>query len=336
MQKVMAIVIHEHGAPAAVARVEEVEVPDPRLGEARVRMLAAPINPADLNMIEGTYGTLPPLPAVPGGEGVGVIEQLGAALEDWHPGDHVLLPPGIGTWREAVTLPVSGLVRVPPSVPPLQAAQLRVNPATAWRMLHDFVSLRPGDWLVQNAANSAVGRAVIQIARHCGWRTINLVRRAELRDELLAGGADAVLVEGVSAEELRAAAGGAPLRLALNAVGGESALRLAAALAPGGTQVTYGAMARQPLRIPNGLLIFQDVHFCGFWVTRWFQSASEAERGALYVQLSHLAQRGVLRAKIDRVYLLAAATEALAHAARGGRSGKILFGFDPTLLPPVP
>ena len=333
MSKVMAIVFHEHGAPAEVAHAEEIEIAEPLADEARVRLLAAPINPADLNVIEGKYPVRPALPGVTGIEGAGVVEEIGSAVVNVRVGDVVLLPHGYGTWREAGVVKAESLCAVPPGIAPEQAAMLRINPATALRMLRDFVELQPGDWVLQNAANSAVGRAVIRLAHAAGWRTVNVVRRAELIDELRAEGADVVLTDGEELPaQIAAATGGAPLRLALNAVGGDSALRLAKALAPGATIVTYGAMSRQPLRIPNGLLIFKDLRWRGFWISQWYLRASPDATRAMFAELFDLTQRGVLSSPVERVYPLAEAAAALAHAAQARRSGKILFGGDAWLL----
>lgn len=203
---------------------------------------------------------------------------------------------------------------------------LRVNPATAFRMLSDFVPLKPGNWVVQNVANSGVGRAVIHIARSRGVRTVNVVRRTELIGELKAEGADVVLLDSDALErEIPEATGGGEIFLALNAVGGESALRLAKALAPGGTIVTYGAMGRQPLRIPAGMLIFHDLRWRGFWVTRWYSQATGEIRDAMFAELFALARRGAFAMPIAKIYPLADAQVALEHAAQGGRAGQILF-----------
>jgi trans-2-enoyl-CoA reductase len=210
---------------------------------------------------------------------------------------------------------------VPPEIAPEQAAMLKINPATALRMLRDFTTLQPDDWVLQNVANSGVGRSVIQIAHATGLHTVNIVRRKELVAELQAQGADMVLTEDEKWPALPD-----PIRLALNAVGGESALRLANALAPGGTLVTYGAMSRQPLRIPNGLLIFEDVRCRGFWMSRWYREASPEASSAMFAELFALARSGILHTPVERIYPLEEAAAALAHAARGGRSGKILFG----------
>ena len=327
--KVRAIVFHAHGVPEEVARWEETDAPAPAADEVRVRLLAAPINPADLNVIEGKYPIRPALPGVPGVEGLGVVENVGLAVKSVRSGDRVLLPHGYGTWREAGVVKAGSVWPVPEGIATEQAAMLRINPATALRMLRDFVALQAGEWVLQNAANSAVGRAVIQIARASGWRTVNVVRRPELVEELKAAGAEVVLMEGDDLPaQIAAATGGAAVRLALNAVGGDSALRLAKALAPGGTIVTYGAMSRQPLRIPNGLLIFQDIRWRGFWISEWYREAAAASIGAMFAELFDLARRGVLHAPVERIYPLAEVAVALAHAAQARRSGKILFGGE--------
>jgi trans-2-enoyl-CoA reductase len=333
MNKVRAIIFYEHGVPEKVTRVEEIEIEPPKSGEALVRMIAAPIHPSDLNLIEGKYPIHPVLPAIAGSEGAGVVEEIGEGVNGVAPGDLVLLPRSFGTWREAGVVGAEELVVVPHGIEPLQAAMLRVNPATAFRMLRDFVELQPGDFVVQNAGNSAVGRAVIQIAHACGWRTISLVRRASLIDELKSIGADFVFLDDEdAAPRIELAAVGRPCSLALNAVGGESALRLANALASGGTIVTYGAMSRQPLRIPNGLLIFKDLRFRGFWITPRRQRATSEESTAMINELFALARRGVLRQPVERVYALDSIREAIEHAQRSGRGGKILMGFETPAL----
>jgi mitochondrial enoyl-[acyl-carrier protein] reductase / trans-2-enoyl-CoA reductase len=205
---------------------------------------------------------------------------------------------------------------------------LKINPMTAWRLLHDYVELARGDWLIQNAANSAAGRAVIQIAHQLGYKTVNVVRRSELSDELRAEGADIVLVDSENLRrEVQDAIGGPQIRLGLNAVGGESALRLANCLAPGSTLVTYGAMSLQPLKIPNGLLIFKDLRFRGIWINKWYDNATPAQRMEAFQHLFEMAKRGLLQTKVEQAYPLSEAKTAVAHAGRGQRSGKIIFEF---------
>ncbi len=327
--KVRAIVFHSHGAPGEVARLEEIEIPPLDAGEVLIHTLAAPINPADLNFIEGKYPVHPVLPATPGAEGAGLVLDCGAGVERVKAGDTVLLPRAYGSWREMGVAMADELFVVPPGVDPIQASMLRINAPTALRMIRDFVPLNQGDFILQNAGNSGVGRAVIQIAHTLGLRTISVVRRAALIDELKEDGADFVFLDDEeAAPRIALAAGGAPIPLALNAVGGESALRLANAVTPGGTIVTYGAMSRQPLRIPNGLLIFKDLRWRGFWITPWSQRASADELVAMFGELFIMSQCGRLHAKVERLYPLSAFQEAIARALQGGRDGKILFGFE--------
>jgi trans-2-enoyl-CoA reductase len=266
------------------------------------------------------------LPATPGFEGAGVIEELGSEVKDHALGELVILPHDVGTWCEATAVKADKLTTVPNDIDPEQAAMLKINPITAWRFLHDFVALQPGDWVVQNAANSGVGRAVIAICRELGYRTVNVVRRTELIDELRAAGGDVVLLEN---DDLRTTAaeatGDAPIRLGLNQVGGESALRMAKIVAPEATIVTIGAMSLQPLTMPNGLLIFKNLHFTGFWVNKWYERANAAQRAETFAHIFDLARRGLLETKIERTYPLTDFAQAISRAAQGRREGKILF-----------
>jgi len=328
MKTINAAVYETHGNPADVLHVESRPWPTPAAGEVIVKMRAAPINPADLNQIEGKYPVRAELPATPGFEGAGVIVDVGTKIKGLTNGSLVILPHNVGTWREAVAVNADELVVVPEGIKPVHAAMLKINPMTAWRLLHDYVDLARGNWLIQNAANSAAGRAVIQIARELGYKTVNIVRRSELIDELRAEGGDVVLID---SENLRRAVedaiAGPPIRLGLNAVGGESALRLANCLAPGSTLVTYGAMSLQPLKIPNGLLIFKDLRFRGIWINKWYDNATPAQRMEAFQHLFEMAKRGLLQTKVEKAYPLSEAKIAVAHAALGQRSGKIIFEF---------
>jgi trans-2-enoyl-CoA reductase len=330
MKKTINVATYQkHGNPPDVLRVESRPWPTPAAGEAVVEMRAAPINPADLNQIEGKYPVRAELPATPGFEGAGVVVNRGTNATNIAEGALVILPHNIGTWRDAVAVKTDELVVVPEGIEPVHAAMLKINPMTAWRLLHDYVHLETGDWLIQNAANSAAGRAVIQIAHELGHKTVNVVRRAELIDELRAEGGDVVLVDGDNLrDEVKAQTSGAPIHLGLNAVGGDSALRLANCLAPESTLVTYGAMSLQPLKIPNGLLIFKDLRFRGIWINKWYDNATELERMEAFRPLFEMAKRGLLKTKVEKAYPLMEAKAAVTHAAQGKRSGKIIFKFE--------
>jgi trans-2-enoyl-CoA reductase len=327
-KNINAVVYERHGNPPEVLRVESQATPTPGPDEAALQMRAAPINPADLNQIEGKYPIRPQLPATPGFEGAGVVVDLGSDVKNLAPGALVILPHNIGTWRDALAVKADELVAVPAGIEPVHAAMLKINPMTAWRLLHDYVGLKKGDWLIQNAANSAAGRAVIQIAHELAYKTVNIVRRREPIDELQAAGGDVVLVDGENLrEEVKNATGGARIRLGLNAVGGESALRLANCLAAGSTMVTFGAMSLQPLKIPNGLLIFKDLRFRGIWINKWYDNATPAQRMEAFRPLFEMAKRGLLQTKVEKAYPLSEVKTAVTHAAQGKRSGKIIFEF---------
>jgi NADPH:quinone reductase-like Zn-dependent oxidoreductase len=318
-----ALRFHEFGKPAEVLRLEPLELPPLAEGEVCLKILAAPVNPADLNLIEGTYGVKPELPVVPGIEGCGEVVESRAA--DFQPGDRTILLRRAGSWATHVQLPAEHLFKLPVGIDPLQAAMLKVNPATAWRLLTGFATLEPGSWVVQNAANSGVGRCVIAVAKELGLRTINLVRRPELIDELLALGADVVVTDDdAGMEAAKSAAAGKP-KLAFNCVGGESALRLMNLLAPEGIHVTFGAMARRPLTVPNGLLIFKNLQLRGLWITKWLEGAPRQELDEAYGRLADLMLGGSLKIPVDSTHSLEAFGCALERLGETGREGKVLL-----------
>ena len=320
----MKLVFHSFGAPTEVLELAD-SGPGPLADQqVRLRVLAAPINPADLNFIEGTYGVKPGLPAVPGIEGC--AEVVESRHEGFEKGDRVIALSRSEMWADETVLHGDSLFKLPVGLDPLQAAMLKVNPATAFRMLHGFVALPPGGWVVQNAANSGVGRCVIQLCRELGWRTVNLVRRRELITELEDLGADHVLIDdGEVVAAAKEIMGDDPPFLALNAVGGDSALRLMSLLAEGGSHVTYGAMGRKPLKVPNGLLIFKDISIHGFWLTRWLENARLPEVHRTYHLLANLMIGERLHVPVDSTHPLADFKVALARLEAGDRRGKVLF-----------
>ena len=318
------LVFHQTGNPADVLTWTRFALRPPESGHVLVRILAAPINPADLNTIEGTYGVKPALPAVPGIEGCGVVEASGAV--GFHPGERVMFLRRAASWSTHTSVPADSLFKLPPDIDPLQAAMLKVNPATAWRLLEGFESLSPGDWIVQNLGNSAVGRCVIQLARDLGVRTVSFVRRSAMAGELRELGADQVFPDDEDGlTSAKAVLGGAAAALAFNAVGGESALRLMKLLRQGGTHITYGAMGRKPLTLPNGLLIFRDLRVRGLWLTRWVENTPADEVAALYRNLADRVTSGRLVQPVDATFPLAAFQDALVRLEAPERTGKVLF-----------
>ncbi len=321
--------IARSGPPADVLELHSQTPPRPGPGEVLLRLRAAAINPADLNFIEGTYGRQPDLPCVPGMEGAGTIEALGEGVAALTIGTLALPLTGPGNWASWRILPAAAVLPLPPELDPLQAALLRINPATAWGLLHAAGPPAPGSWVAQNAASSAAAHGLIQLARVLQLRTINFVRRPESAAACQALGADLTFPDDASglAAARAALAGEAPPRLALNAVGGDSALRLLDLLGPDGTHVTYGAMGRQALKVPNSMLIFKNLTLRGFWLSRWQATLAPGETEALYQNLARLAASGHLRQQIAATYPITEYRAALHHAAQSGRNGKVLFTF---------
>lgn len=327
MKKVIRVICHhEYGVPEEVARVESRELPAIAADQVLVEMKASPINPADINRLEGKYPIRSPLPAIAGNEGVGVIAQTGAAISNLRVGQPVFSLDRVGNWCEAYVADANSVIPLPDDIPLEQAAMLSVNPPTAWRMLEAFVDLQPGDWVIQNAANSGVGRAVIQIARLHGLKTVNIVRRKDLIPELEAEGADVVVTDEIPlSKQIRDLTGNGAAPLGLNAVGGESAREIAKSLSDHGTLVTYGAMGLQPLQISNSLLIFKDLRFRGFWINAWYKRAEVSEIREMFDQLIPLLTSGALNVPIEKTYPLTNIKDALSHARQSHRTGKILF-----------
>lgn len=313
------------GPPLDVVQVVDEQVAPLSPGEALVEVVATPINPSDVMTLTGQYGVLPKLPAVPGNEGVGrVVDVSGSAAV--RPGQLVFLPMGSGTWRTHLKAKAERLLPVPEGADPLQMAMLSINPPTAELLLREFVKLKPGDWVAQNAANSAVGRYLITLARREGYRTVNVVRRAELGEELRALGADAVVVDGPElAAHLREATGGAPIPLGIDAVGGSATARLGDAVAPGGVVVNYGAMSGKGPSLSPAATIFKDVTLRGFWLVNWMNKTPRAEQMALMQRLAQWLADGTLRAPVDATFPLENIKEALTRAMEGGRQGKVLL-----------
>ncbi|MFJ4348574.1 zinc-dependent alcohol dehydrogenase family protein [Pseudomonas sp. NPDC089401] len=317
----------ERGAvPQAVIEAVPFELPALKAGEVVLEVLAAPINPSDVLTLTGQYGSLPPLPAVGGNEGVGRVVELGPDTTAIAVGQVVLLPVGSGTWTTHMIAEAARLIALPDVADYQQLSMLAVNPPTAALLLSDFVDLQPGDWIIQNAANSAVGSYVIQLAAMRGIRTVNVVRRDSAVAGVKALGGDVVVVEGEDlVAQVKAATGDAAIKLAIDAVGGASTRRLAATLAQSATVVTYGALSGAPAELSARDLVFNDVTAKGFWLARWFRTTSPAQQGKLFAELAGLVAQGKLSAPVEASYGLSRIKEAVAAAAKGERGGKILL-----------
>ncbi len=322
-----AVVCEKWGDPAEVLQVRDLPTPEPGRGQVRVRMLVSPINPSDLLMVQGAYGRLPALPAVPGFEGVGVVEAGSGLLARLRMNRRVVAPNGAGgDWAEQVVVPARQVWPVPSALTDEQAATFFVNPACALVMTRYVLGVPPGAWLLQTAAASALGRMVVRLGRHFGFRTINVVRRREQAEELLREGADAVIAtnEESLAERVRAVTDGVGVPYAIDAVGGATGSEVVAALAPGGRMLVYGTLSGEPLRFDSRTLMVGGKRVEGFWMSEWIQNQTLFTKISLFRKLGKLIQSGVLATEIGATFPLNDVRAAVRQAAQAGRQGKVL------------
>jgi len=309
----------------AVDCVEGKEPRAPEAGEVLVEMLACPINPAELLIIEGRYASKPPLPARLGIEGAGRVLALGEAVTGLAPGD-LVMSLGRGNWAEKLVLKAAEVIKAPSDIDVAQLSMLKVNPATAQLMLTSVVTLEPGGWVIQNAANSAVGVNLIRLAKAWGLKTVNVVRRESLIEPLQAIGANVVLVDGPDlALRAAAATGGADIKLGIDAVAGAATERLANCLAEEGTVVNYGLLSGDPCQLRADQTIFKGITLTGFWLAKQMRTMKPAALAALYGDLMARIADGSLHVDVEAVYGLEDIKVALDHASREARSGKVLI-----------
>ena len=317
----------ENGEPADVVRLEEVELGDPGPGEVIARLEASAMHIADIKLVQGIDALRRPLPVTPGFEGVGEVVETGVD-SGYEVGDRVFLPLGCGTFSEYVRVHRNdmGMRRAPEG----EAEQLvlsNINGATAWTLLEDFGNLGEGDWVLQDAANSNVGRYLIVLAAQRGIRTVNLVRREEVFLELKDLGADVLILDGPELpERMRDATGGAEIRVGINAVAGQSVMRMAECLSDGGLIVSYGTLTDEPCQLDFWQMFLHDIRLCGMSTVRCLSTRSEEEIERVQNEIALMASDGRLSAKIAARYTLDEYQEAFAHAARTGsaRDGKII------------
>jgi NADPH:quinone reductase-like Zn-dependent oxidoreductase/predicted SnoaL-like aldol condensation-catalyzing enzyme len=313
-----AIHLTAFGDPAQGLEFVQIQEPAaPSAGQALIGVEFSPIDLSDLLVVSGSYPFRPSLPSVIGNEGVGRILAVGPGVDNVAVGDRVLTPLYGLAWAERIVVPAQGLFALPADVDPQQLAMLTINPPTAGLLLSEFVDLAPGDWVVQNAANSGVGRAVIAFAKARGFKTINLVRRTELIDELKALGGDLVIVDAPEGLNLAkdALAAAAP-RLALDGVGGPSAATLISLLGRDGTLVAYAALGKAPIVVSAMALIFKRISVRGFFLS---DPEHAAKIAPLIVEAAEFLRSGRLHAPVAATYPLSAIKDAVAHVQRGGK-----------------
>jgi NADPH:quinone reductase-like Zn-dependent oxidoreductase len=313
------------GPPEQVAEcIEAAEPPAPADDEVLLDVLAFPINPADTLMIEGLYAVRPALPARAGAECIARVAAIGSAVADLKTGD-LVIPLDRDNWVQRKLAKADRVMKVPAGVDPLQLAMLKVNPPTAYLMMTKYASLAPGDWILQDAANSGVGHCLIQLAKAEGFKTVNIVRRADVADELGALGANAVLVDGPDlAQRITAATGGAPIKLAIDAVGGTQIVRFGDALADEAMVVNYGLLSGENPQLSGHQCVFKRICLTGFWLVPWLQKMPRAEIATLYGGLARRVGDGSLHVPIQATFPIEEIKQALALANGYRRTGKVL------------
>lgn len=328
------IVFERFGDPAEALTLKDVPAPAPGRGEVRVRMIAAPINPSDLMVVRGKYGRLPSLPATPGFEGAGVIDAVGpgllAKMRGLRPGRRVaVLHAAGGTWQEQVVVSARQAVPVNADIPDEQVASFFVNPATALVMTGWVLKVPAGAWLLQTAAYSALGRMIIRLGRHEGFRTINIVRRSNQVDELKKLGGDEVICTETQTIEERVGeiTGGEGVRHALDAVGGSMGLGAVRALGQGGRLVVYGTLSGEPIPLDPRTIMVGQKRIEGFWLSEWVKQQGVLTMLKLFRTINRLLSAGVLTTPVQATLPMSKIQDAVSLAETPGRQGKVLLSL---------
>jgi NADPH:quinone reductase-like Zn-dependent oxidoreductase len=315
--------------PAAATKLVDGPSQRPQAGQLRATVEAAPINPSDFLLITGNYGFRPNLPSALGAEGVGRVVEVGEGVDASRIGERVLLAtsPVTGTWAEEVVVDAEQAFQLDGDADPQQLAMLSINPVTAYALLHDFVDLKPGDWVAQTGANSATGRYVIGLAKQAGLHILNVVRRPEAAASIADLGGDVTIVadDNLSANIKKVLGGERAVSLLLDPIGGPVTTKLASAVRDDGTVVGFGGMSGQPHVLGSGELIFRGVNLRGFWLNRWHVRTPAAEKARVFAELGDMVAEGALHAPVEAAYSVDDYLAAFEHAQKSERGGKILF-----------
>ncbi|MFF2996653.1 zinc-dependent alcohol dehydrogenase family protein [Streptomyces sp. NPDC057950] len=318
-----AIRLIEFGQAEQVIQVADIPEPTPpAAGEVLIQVEYAPLDHHDLLLARGTYPVRPALPSVIGHEGAGSVLAVGPGVNHLKNGDTVVIPFGTYSWAEQVVIKAAGLTALDPAIDLRQAAMLRINPTTAGLLLEQRY-LPEDTWVVQNAANSGVGRSVIAFAKERGFRTINIVRREELIDELKNLGGDIVALDSPElGRAVRAQIGDVPVSLGLDGVSGTATGRLIDVLTQNALLVSYAHMSGEPFAPDADALQAKNVETSGFWM---YQEKNLDRHPALAVEAERLVATGKLKMPVTAVYEAGEFSRALAHLRR---EGKVLLDFN--------
>ncbi|SEB92185.1 zinc-binding dehydrogenase [Microbacterium hydrocarbonoxydans] len=316
------------GEPEEVLTVTERPTPNPGPGQVRLRIVLSPIHNHDLWTIRGTYGFKPELPAASGTEALGVVDALGEGVDHLAVGQRVATGGTFGAWAEYVVAPAAGLIPVPDALSDESAAQLVSMPFSTISLLQ-FLGAEKGDWIVQNAANGAVGRMLAQLGAARGVNVLGLVRRAAGVDELRDQGIENVVSTDADdwREQVAEITDGAHVAFGIDSVGGSSAGDVLSLLGEGGTLVAFGAMNSPTMEIASGDVIFKQATVKGFWGSKVIQTMDAETRGALFGELIQRVTDGTLTLPVAGIFDAADAADAVRASNTAGRVGKVLLRF---------
>jgi len=323
----MRAALHEQfGDPTEVLHGGEAPTPQPGAGEVRVRTVLAPIHNHDLWTVRGQYGYKPTLPAIGGSEATGVIEALGEGVTGLQEGQRVSAASVHGTWAESFIAPARMVIPMPDSIEDNMAAQLIAMPLSAL-MLLEFLQVEKGQWIVQNAANGAVGKALAMLAKARGVHCLNLVRRDDGVAEMQALGIDHTVSTAQPdwVAQVRARLGEGGAAAAVDSVGGKASGELVSLLGENGTLVSFGSMTGEPMQIGSGDVIFKQATVKGFWGSKVSQAMAPEDKRRLVGELLTLAAAGGLSLPVDAVFGLDQIAEAAKASLQPGRNGKVLL-----------
>jgi len=314
------------GEPAEVLTPADAPMPEPGEGEVRIKTILSPIHNHDLWTVRGQYGYKPELPAIGGSEAVGIVEALGPGVTGVAPGARVAAAGVHETWAEYFLAPAKSLVPLPDAIPDEAAAQLIAMPFSAITLL-DFLGVDKGDWVIQNTANGAVGKTLAMLAAARGIHVVNLVRRDEGVGELTSLGiANAVSTASAGwKERVTEITGGAPIRAAVDSIGGDASGDLMHLLGDNGLLVSFGSMAGEPMRIPSGATIFKQAVVKGFWGAKVSADMAPEKRAALIGELMRLVASGELKLPVEAVFGLDRIKDAVLASQAPGKIGKVLL-----------
>lgn len=315
------------GEPQDVLHLAETPTPEPGKGQVLIRMILSPIHNHDIWTVRGSYGYKPPLPgAVGGSEAVGTVEAVGEGVDSALIGKRVAAAGVHGAWAEFFLAPAAGLVPVPDAISDEAAAQLIAMPFSAMALL-EFLGVKPNQWIIQNTANGAVGKAVAMLAQARGIHVINLVRRDEGVKELEELGIKNAVSTAQNnwRETVRTLTGEQPIKAGVDSIGGSASKDIVELLGEDGLLVSFGSMTGEPMQIPSGPVIFKQLTIKGFWGSTVIGTMEPDTRRRLIGELIQHVASGTIILPVEGVYGLADISQAVKASLASGKSGKVLL-----------